>query len=81
MIFVYAVAFVILCDGSTVWAERFGSVPDAVVTLLLWGTIPDFADVAYQVTSLHRAPSQRTSWVPGLQLWVQTHLSGFISSN
>jgi hypothetical protein len=49
IIYVYAVAFVILSDEDSAGASYFSSVPAAMASLLLHGTFPDHAGVVYDV--------------------------------
>jgi hypothetical protein len=49
IIYVFAIAFTQLAEGTELAVERFSSVPAAMSTLLLWGTLPDMADLVEQV--------------------------------
>jgi hypothetical protein len=51
VIYVFAILFRQLSDGMEIQEQYFGSVPQAMSTLLLQGTIPDLADFFYSLSA------------------------------
>jgi len=53
IIYIFAIAFRTLTDGSELGQRHFPTVPRAVSTLLLDGTLPDLAGIVYDVAAEH----------------------------
>lgn len=55
IIYIFAIIFRQLTDGTSLGAEYFESVPAAMVSLLLRGTLPDMAEMATNIGTEHLA--------------------------
>jgi len=53
IIYIFAIAFRTLTDGSGVGSKYFSSVPSAMATLLLGGTLPDMESLVNEVGAEH----------------------------
>eukprot|EP00927_Polykrikos_kofoidii_P002918 TRINITY_DN11164_c0_g2_i2.p1 TRINITY_DN11164_c0_g2~~TRINITY_DN11164_c0_g2_i2.p1 ORF type:complete len:708 (+),score=130.32 TRINITY_DN11164_c0_g2_i2:61-2124(+) len=53
VIYIFAILFVTITEGTPLHENRFTDIPTSVITLLLRGTLPDFADLAEEIIEQH----------------------------
>eukprot|EP00927_Polykrikos_kofoidii_P002916 TRINITY_DN11164_c0_g1_i2.p1 TRINITY_DN11164_c0_g1~~TRINITY_DN11164_c0_g1_i2.p1 ORF type:complete len:760 (+),score=148.07 TRINITY_DN11164_c0_g1_i2:122-2281(+) len=53
VVYIFAILFSTITDGTELHTARFKDIPTSILTLLLRGTLPDFADLAEEIIDQH----------------------------
>eukprot|EP00927_Polykrikos_kofoidii_P002915 TRINITY_DN11164_c0_g1_i1.p1 TRINITY_DN11164_c0_g1~~TRINITY_DN11164_c0_g1_i1.p1 ORF type:complete len:719 (+),score=105.97 TRINITY_DN11164_c0_g1_i1:122-2158(+) len=59
VVYIFAILFSTITDGTELHTARFKDIPTSILTLLLRGTLPDFADLAEDDEGRHSGGSRR----------------------